>query len=208
MHPTHLNLNINIIDSNTPQSRGRARHPRATYVVMEEITASGSDSAFAAVRRCALQMGAVSLPMLTAEMNHALADAKRKTLHLYEVPRTGALVSLNGAVALVHQYCDSLPRDQYCSLQPHFQLFHDETCGLFWYKLTLPGSSPVGEIKGPKVLSKALAKQCVCLLACRKLHQCEGLDDYLLPPRPKPTYKLFTDVYGQSIERKGRMPAL
>ena len=46
-------------------------------------------------------MGAVSLPLLTLEMDSALAE--RKSLHVYEVPSTGALVSLNSAVALVSE---------------------------------------------------------------------------------------------------------
>lgn len=47
--------------------------------------------------------------------------------------------------------------------------------------LTLPPSAPFQTLVGPICKSTLLAKQLVCLEACKKLHQLGALDDHLLP---------------------------
>jgi endoribonuclease Dicer len=40
---------------------------------------------------------------------------------VYQVPSTGAMVSLNSAVGLIHFYCSQLPTDRYCSPCNHLR---------------------------------------------------------------------------------------
>ena len=47
--------------------------------------------------------------------------------------------------------------------------------------MTLPPSAAFQTIVGPVSRNSHLAKQLVCLEACKKLHQLGALDDYLLP---------------------------
>ena len=47
--------------------------------------------------------------------------------------------------------------------------------------MTLPPDAAFQSIVGPSSRNSSLAKQLVCLEACKKLHQMGALDDHLLP---------------------------
>lgn len=72
----------------------------------------------------------------------------------YSVQSTGALVSVNSAVSLVYRYCDHLPRDDYCAMQPVFETERDpkdESVICFpRYQVTLrlPANGALREVKG------------------------------------------------------------
>lgn len=53
--------------------------------------------------------------------------------------------------------------------------------------MTLPCNAAFQSIVGPASRNKTLAKQLVCLEACRKLHQMGALDDHLLPCTDEPS---------------------
>lgn len=103
----------------------------------------------------------------------------------YMVPSTGAVVTLQSSIALVHQYCDLLTKDPYCSMRPEFSIEEGMAgeSGLYRCVITLPSASSttVKQVQGGWATSKLGAKQRVCLLACRLLHQARGLDDHLNP---------------------------
>ena len=47
--------------------------------------------------------------------------------------------------------------------------------------LKLPPNAPVLEVISPPHVKSAVAKQLVCMEACKRLHQIGALDDYLQP---------------------------
>ncbi|KAK1261478.1 hypothetical protein QJS04_geneDACA018740 [Acorus gramineus] len=89
------------------------------------------------------------------------------------VESTGAIVSLNSAVGLVHFYCSQLPSDRYSILRPEFIMErHEKPGGSTEYscKLQLPCNAPFEKLE-------------VCLAACKKLHEMGAFTDMLLPDK-------------------------
>lgn len=58
--------------------------------------------------------------------------------------------------------------------------------GSYECTLTLPPNAAFQRIVGPMCRNSHLAKQHVCVDACRKLHQMGALDDHLLPSVEEP----------------------
>ncbi|VAI10783.1 unnamed protein product [Triticum turgidum subsp. durum] len=81
---------------------------------------------------------------------------------MYQVESTGAVVSLNSAVGLVHFYCSQLPSDRYSILRPEFIMQkHEKPGGSMEYscKLQLPCNAPFEKLEGPICGSIRLAQQ-------------------------------------------------
>lgn len=104
---------------------------------------------------------------------------------IYQVPATGAVVSMNSAVGLVHFYCSQLPSDRYSILRPEFIMSKHEGQGGVRYscKLQLPCNAPLETVEGPECSSIRAAQQVVCLDACKKLHEMGAFTDMLLPDK-------------------------
>ncbi|KAL2544712.1 Endoribonuclease Dicer-like protein 3a [Forsythia ovata] len=108
-----------------------------------------------------------------------------KEVPAYLVEVTGASVTANSSISLVHRYCDKLPRDNNVILKPTLECFLE---GSFYRcKLVLPPSAPFQTIIGPESGSRRLSKQLVCLHACKKLHMMGALNDHLLPVNEEPS---------------------
>lgn len=71
-----------------------------------------------------------------------------------------------------------------CRPRPGFQV--SSSGGFYECTLTLPANAPIGTIVGPSCRNSHLAKQLVCLEACKKLHQMGALNDHLLPSVEEP----------------------
>ncbi|CAA0826798.1 Endoribonuclease Dicer homolog 1 [Striga hermonthica] len=171
------------------QSRGRARKPGSDYILMVERE-NLSHVAFLknariseeTLRKEAIQRTDISHIKDTSSMNsaEALADS------VYQVESTGAVVSLNSAVGLIHFYCSQLPSDRYSILHPEFIMERHEKPGSpteYSCKLQLPCNAPFEELEGPLCKSMRLAQQAVCLAACKKLHEMGAFTDMLLPDK-------------------------
>ncbi|KAK3027516.1 hypothetical protein RJ639_040231, partial [Escallonia herrerae] len=117
-----------------------------------------------------------------------------KEIDTYCVDITGASVTADSSVSLVHRYCERLPRDKYESVKyftprPNFQfLLSGES---YQCKTTLPPNAAFQTILGPPCRSSHLSKQLVCLHACKKLHQMGALNDHLLPYNEEPSENYF-----------------
>eukprot|EP00803_Ostreobium_quekettii_P002896 evm.model.scf_898EXC.5 EVM.evm.TU.scf_898EXC.5 scf_898EXC:44547-57562(-) len=191
------------------QSRGRARKEDSMYVLFVE---QGNEVHMTLVHRLRnserqMKMYAQHIKSVMeceadededfisgtdmANMEIEEAEKKSKTrpsenLTSLEVKETGAKISGDAAVSLIHRYCMNLPHDQYCSLIPRF-LFRSQTGDKnnqkqFQYQLTLPSNAPIkGPLVGAWSDSKARAKAAVALAACRELQLLNELDDCLLP---------------------------
>ncbi|XP_042383496.1 endoribonuclease Dicer homolog 2a-like [Zingiber officinale] len=155
------------------QSRGRARMKGSDYVI---LIRRGDTATMSKVVNF-LESGDVmreesrkqaSIPCKSLQTNMFLDE-------IYCVESTGAIVTMNSSVALIHFYCSRLPSDEYFRPHPRFEFEKDsDKC-----TLCLPKSSPIQVVHAE--CSSSMLKQLLCLEACKKLHAVGALNDYLLP---------------------------
>ncbi|KAG9455436.1 hypothetical protein H6P81_008340 [Aristolochia fimbriata] len=171
------------------QSRGRARKPGSDYILMVERGNLSHETFLRNARNSeeTLRKEAVErtdLSHLKGSSKLSFGDATPGSV--YQVESTGAIVSLNSAVGLVHFYCSQLPSDRYSILHPEFIMEkHEKPGGSAEYscKLQLPCNAPFEKLEGPVCSSMRLAQQAVCLAACKKLHEMGAFTDMLLPDK-------------------------
>jgi endoribonuclease Dicer len=173
------------------QSRGRARKPGSDYILMLE-RGNLSDEAFLrnarnseeTLRKEAIERSDLSHLMGKSKLLLSAGESTPGTV--YQVESTGAVVSLNSAVGLVHFYCSQLPSDRYSILRPEFIMVRHEEAGStveYSCKLQLPCNAPFENLEGPVCASMRLAQQAVSLAACKKLHEMGAFTDMLLPDK-------------------------
>lgn len=171
------------------QSRGRARKPGSDYILMVERANLSHETFLRNARNSeeTLRKEAVE----RTDLSH-LKDCSRLISvettpgSVYQVKSTGAIVSLNSAVGLIHFFCSQLPSDRYSILRPEFIMERHEKPGSpteFSCKLQLPCNAPFEKLEGPVCSSMRLAQQAVCLAACKKLHEMGAFTDMLLPDK-------------------------
>nr|AUH15437.1 dicer-like 1 protein [Dimocarpus longan] len=171
------------------QSRGRARKPGSDYILMVE---RGNLSHAAFLRNARNSEETLRKEAIErTDLSHLKDTSRLISMDtapgtVYQVESTGAVVSLNSAVGLIHFYCSQLPSDRYSILRPEFIMEkHEKPGGLTEYscKLQLPCNAPFEELEGPVCSSMRLAQQAVCLAACKKLHEMGAFTDMLLPDK-------------------------
>ncbi|KAF9600916.1 hypothetical protein IFM89_013823 [Coptis chinensis] len=161
------------------QSRSRARMPGSDYILMVE-RGNLSDETFLQNARnseSTLRQEAI----VRTDLSHLKGTSRLTSVDttpgsVYQVKSTGATVSLNSAVGLLHFYCSQLPSDRYSILRPEFIMErHEKPGGSTEYscKLQLPCNAPFEKLVGPAV----------CLAACKKLHEMGAFTDMLLPDK-------------------------
>uniref|UniRef100_A0A5B7CE62 Uncharacterized protein n=1 Tax=Davidia involucrata TaxID=16924 RepID=A0A5B7CE62_DAVIN len=165
------------------QSRGRARQNDSQFVMMlERGNIKQRDQLFDIIRS--------EYSMTDTAINrdpdaYILKACNIKETDAYYVGVTGASVTADSSVSLIHRYCEKLPGDKYFTPKPIFQfLLSGES---YQCKLTLPPNAAFQTIVGPLNKNSHLSKQLVCLDACKKLHQMGALTDHLLPFNEEPT---------------------
>ncbi|KAK9273139.1 hypothetical protein L1049_017946 [Liquidambar formosana] len=165
------------------QSRGRARQNDSQFVMMlERGNIKQRDQLFDIIRS--------ERSMTDTSINRGpdacvLKACTFDETDTYFVDTTGASVTADSSVNLIHRYCDKLPGDKYFTPKPIFQFSLLE--GSYQCKLTLPPNAAFQTIVGPLSRASHLSKQLVCLEACKKLHQMGALDDHLLPLIEEPS---------------------
>lgn len=171
------------------QSRGRARKPGSDYILMVE-RGNLSHEAFLRNARNSeetLRKEAIERTDLShLKDTSRLISVDKIPGTVYQVESTGAVVSLNSAVGLVHFYCSQLPSDRYSILRPEFIMERHEMPGgptEYSCRLQLPCNAPFENLEGPVCSSMRLAQQAVCLAACKKLHEMGAFTDMLLPDK-------------------------
>ncbi|CAO3669359.1 unnamed protein product [Rhizopus stolonifer] len=92
---------------------------------------------------------------------------------------TGATITKQNAVPLIHRYCSNLPSDSFCVLKPIFE--HSASGEGYKCTLILPSNAAIQRVESPYVRSKNLARALVALQACSELKQVDALDRHLLP---------------------------
>ncbi|KAI4354367.1 hypothetical protein L6164_003236 [Bauhinia variegata] len=158
------------------QSRGRARQKNSCFITMlERGNVKQMDELFNIIRSEFSMEDTARNRDLDADILPPCIEDK----DAYYVDATGARVTADSSVSLLYRYCEQLPSDKYFVPKPIFQVSYS---GEFYEcKLTLPPSAAFQTITGPPSKSSHLAKQLVCLEACKKLHQMGSLNDHLLP---------------------------
>nr|ABV31244.1 dicer-like 1 [Physcomitrium patens] len=171
------------------QSRGRARKPGSDYILMLE---RGNQQHKVFLRNAknseeTLRKEAIERTDLGERRENAiLASMDLGDREIYQVPATGAVVSMNSAVGLIHFYCSQLPSDRYSILRPEFIMNKIESQGgavRYSCKLQLPCNAPLENVDGPECNSLRGAQQSVCLEACKRLHEMGAFTDMLLPDK-------------------------
>ncbi|CAA7056222.1 unnamed protein product [Microthlaspi erraticum] len=171
------------------QSRGRARKPGSDYILMVE---RGNVSHAAFLRNARNSEETLRKEAIErTDLSHLKDTSRLISIEavpgtVYKVEATGAMVSLNSAVGLIHFYCSQLPGDRYAILHPDFFMEQHEKPGghkEYSCRLQLPCNAPFEILEGPVCNSMRLAQQAVCLAGCKKLHEMGAFTDMLLPDK-------------------------
>ncbi|XP_010241057.1 PREDICTED: endoribonuclease Dicer homolog 1 [Nelumbo nucifera] len=171
------------------QSRGRARKPGSDYILMVERGNLSHETFLRNARNSEETLRKEAIER--TDLSHLKGTSRLTSMDaipgsVYQVESTGAIVSLNSAVGLIHFYCSQLPSDRYSILRPEFIMErHEKPGGSTEYscKLQLPCNAPFEKLEGPLCSSMRLAQQAVCLAACKKLHEMGAFTDMLLPDK-------------------------
>ncbi|XP_057810425.1 endoribonuclease Dicer homolog 3a-like [Salvia miltiorrhiza] len=161
------------------QSRGRARHKDSHYITMlERGNAKQIDHMLFITRS--------ETSMIHTAVNRDPGDSPVKACNTnkvvsYVVESSGASVTSDSSISLLHRYCQNLPLDKSFSPKPNFEISTEGN--LYRCKMTLPPNASFQTIIGPAARSPNVSKQLVCLDACKKLHLMGALDDRLLPSK-------------------------
>ncbi|KAF5179568.1 Endoribonuclease dicer-like protein [Thalictrum thalictroides] len=164
------------------QSRGRARQTGSQYILMLERENVEQ-------RNLLYEMMRSENSMTDSTLNRDRDASISKVWYIeepntYFVDSTGASVTTDSSVSLIYRYCEKLPGDMYFTPKPKFQ--YTLSGELYECELTLPSSALLKRIVGSKANNCHLAKQLVCLEACKKLHKLGLLTDHLLPSDEEP----------------------
>ncbi|KAG9287939.1 hypothetical protein G9A89_017534 [Geosiphon pyriformis] len=167
------------------QSRGRARRKDSKYIVMLEKDNNREIGLLQEMHEAeeVLKQWCQTLPedrkLALDEDEEDSDDGVDGSEQRYIVEQTGALLSYDSAVSLLHYYCSKLPRDPYCDLQPQFDIQRES--GGYICTLTLPNNSPVRVAVSEVSRNRNIAKKAVAFKACLNLYKKNALDDHLLP---------------------------
>ncbi|KAF8932138.1 hypothetical protein EDD21DRAFT_378171 [Dissophora ornata] len=176
------------------QSRGRARKSDSRYITMQELDNRTEEATFEKIKRAEATMkewchnldeDRVMRNPVDGDDDSALE--KLMPSQTYSVASTGALLTLDSAIAIVHYYCSTLAGDEFCSLRPDFNVMSNGSSG-FICDLTLPPNAPIRLVQSDRTSTKSMAKKSAAFKACEKLHTLGALNDNLLPiipDRPK-----------------------
>ncbi|KAF3446126.1 hypothetical protein FNV43_RR11305 [Rhamnella rubrinervis] len=165
------------------QSRGRARKNNSQFVIMLERGNTKQREQLYDIIRSESSM--IDTAMTRDPDASSLKACTFEGTDAYSVPATGASVTADSSVSLIHRYCEKLPSDKYFTPKPNFE----SSCleGYYECKISLPPNAAFQTLLGPKSKTSNLSKQLVCLEACKKLHQMGALDDHLLPSVDEPS---------------------
>ncbi|KAH9804979.1 Endoribonuclease Dicer [Citrus sinensis] len=181
------------------QSRGRARQHNSQFILMlERGNLKQRNKLFDIIR----SERSVTDTALSRDPEACFLKActyvKTKS---YIVESTGASVTTDSSVNLIHRYCEKLPSDKYYTPKPIFKYKSAEEA--YECELTLPSNAPFQTIVGPTSRNKNLSKQLVCLEACEKLHQVGALNDHLLPSVEEPSENNLISKKNESLPGAG-----
>ncbi|KAI5069811.1 hypothetical protein GOP47_0016112 [Adiantum capillus-veneris] len=186
------------------QSRGRARMPESDYILFLE-----TDNQKQLGQLLGLQQSEESMKDQALNRTHfSVFSGKIQTedMEVFQVETTGATVSIDSSISLISRFCANLPGDRFYRPAPEFvdgKTEGDDANHVC--KLILPPNGPFRELIGPPRRSRTLAKQSVCLEACKRLHALGQLTDHLIPviDVEKPEEEEVMNLSGKNVAGAG-----
>ncbi|KAG0221005.1 Dicer-like protein 1 [Mortierella sp. GBA43] len=170
------------------QSRGRARKKNSRYIMMHEIDNRSEEANYERLKYSETTMrdwcrnldgDRLMQNPLDLDDDDDPVD-KLASQQVYRVPSTGAIITLDSAIPLIHYYCSTLAGDEFTSMRPHFNIMPNGYSG-FFCDLTLPPNAPIRVVHSDFASTKFMAKKSAAFKACEKLHAFGALNDNLLP---------------------------
>ncbi|CAO3607529.1 unnamed protein product [Mucor fragilis] len=178
------------------QSRGRARKKDSKFIILTEANNASQEGMLTEFANLEDEMKAycqtipeernvaskysISMDVDYDSEEDYLSDEEEDFMaDAFIVPETGATITKQNAVPLIHKYCSSLPSDSFCVLKPIFE--NIVTGEGFICKLILPSNAPFQEMESHVCGSKDLARASLALNACVRLRELDALDKHLLP---------------------------
>ncbi|KAJ7221704.1 hypothetical protein GGX14DRAFT_670866 [Mycena pura] len=172
------------------QSRGRARGKASTFVIMVEENNATHLARYQAFVEKDPELKAIYQARQDPEDGNTAKlddDAEEEDIdptdlaqrERYVVASTGATLTYDNAINLLHRFCALIPRDAYTAA--HLPQFSGE----FHVTVLLPSALPLPRqelrFEGPLKCSKKEAKRAVAFKAVKRLHGLDLFDQYLLP---------------------------
>ncbi|KAL6578542.1 Dicer dimerization domain [Orobanche minor] len=159
------------------QSRGLARQKDSQYIIMLE---RGNKKQIDHVTYITINENSTTRTSMNKDPDVCLVKSCTTIeAFRYVVKSTGASVTPDSSIGLIHRYCEKLPGDDNFIPKPIFELLMDGN--LYRCKLILPPNAAFETAIGPLARDFHLSRQLVCLDACKKLHMTGALNDHLLP---------------------------
>ncbi|KAG2230115.1 hypothetical protein INT48_006272 [Thamnidium elegans] len=186
------------------QSRGRARRREARYILMVNEQNKKETELILHFQQVEKNMKDFcrALPeernvarLFDQEYDPDFIKQQESEKHLknaYEIPSTGAILTVGSAIALVYDYCASLPSDAFCNFKPVYKMGVHALSGNYCV-LTLPINSEKRLFEA-FASSKLEAKMAVSLEACIALHKLGAIDDNLVPANKRIKKRLAEEV--------------
>ncbi|XP_051131155.1 dicer-like protein 4 isoform X2 [Andrographis paniculata] len=168
------------------QSRGRARMPQSEYIFLVD---SGNQTQLNLIEDFKNTEALMNKEISTRKSCVPTREFMENT---YKVESTGATISSSLSVSLLHQYCSTLPHDEYFNPVPEF-FYCDDVNGIVC-NILLPANAPVHQISSTPQPSKEAARRDGCLKACQILHEIGALTDYLLPEQEENHEELTSEL--------------
>ncbi|KAF9112474.1 Dicer-like protein 1 [Mortierella sp. AM989] len=169
------------------QSRGRARKKDSRYIIMQELDNRSEEATFEKIKysektiREWYETLDPDRPLASpADMEDGGAVDKLTVTLFYKVESTGALLTLDSSIALLHYYCSTLAADEFSMVNPDFDVKPNGSSG-FVCDLTLPANAAFGYIQSDRASTKNMARKSAAFKACEELHKRGALNDNLLP---------------------------
>ncbi|KAG0213570.1 Dicer-like protein 1 [Mortierella sp. GBA30] len=169
------------------QSRGRARKKNSRYIMMHEYENRSEEALLEKIqygekvmKEWCQSLDEERLMQNPIDVDEDSAPDQLIPVQTYRVPSTGALLTMDSAIALLHYYCSTLSGDEFCSMKPEFNVTTHGTSG-FVCDLTLPPNAPIRLLQSDHTSTKSMARKSAAFKTCERLHALGALNDNLLP---------------------------
>ncbi|KAM0751249.1 hypothetical protein T439DRAFT_325399 [Meredithblackwellia eburnea MCA 4105] len=173
------------------QSRGRARAPNSTYIVLSQKGSEESEKYLSYEKQEPLLTASYqNRPLDNSDtLEEDADDEEDDSDYLFSLPKyktpSGAVLDHFSAVPLLSSVCSILPTDEFTLSLPRYEIEGSGTAWMARLRLPMMASLPgVKEIVGDLMRSKSAAKQSAAFKACEMIHKAGRLNDNLLPVRP------------------------
>lgn len=174
------------------QSRGRARMLQSEYVLLVN---GENENEVSTIEKFKKEEDEMNLHIVSRKSSEMVANFE---VEVYRVDSTGASISLQSSVILLHHYCSKLPRDEF--FDPHPQFFYiNDVEGMICH-IVLPSNAPMHQVVSTAQSSMEAAKKDACLKACQRLHEMGALTDYLLPDEESFKEECLSDMSDSDSE--------